>query len=175
MKQKIFMLTCALVAALAGGFWQTRSSDQAPSSPAVAALLKGPWKDANDRAVVVQTNRKETLVINFWATWCPPCIKEMPELSALATEFAGKNIRFVGIGIDSSSKIREFAAKTPISYSLIASGFDGAEVAKNLGNTKGGLPFTVLIGPNGTVIETIEGIVDVAAMRSKLALIAANQ
>ena len=178
MKQNIVLFVFALIAAGAGWYWQSSSgsADNAQAyTPAVAALVKGPWKDANNQDVVLRTSNNETLVVNFWATWCPPCIKEMPELSLLATELSAKRVRFVGIGIDSPSKIREFTAKTPISYPLIAAGFDGAEVAKNLGNSKGGLPYTVLIGPKGNVIETIEGVVDIATLRSKLALITANK
>ena len=174
MKQGVVFGIVAVLAAIAGWFWQTTSQHPAVN-PAVAALYVGPWKDANGAAVTLENDHKTVLLVNFWATWCPPCIKEMPELSTLATEFSNKKVQFVGIGVDSPSKIREFSAKTPISYPLIASGFDGAEVAKNLGNIKGGLPFTVLIDANGTIIETIEGIVDIVALRSKLALIAANK
>ena len=174
MKQGFIYVFFAVLAVLAGWFWQTKTVPNT-ANPAVAALVAGPWKDANGDVVTLVNDHKTVLVVNFWATWCPPCIKEMPELSALATEFQNKKVRFVGIGIDSAAKIREFSAKTPISYSLVASGFDGAEVAKNLGNIKGGLPFTVVIDANGNVVETVEGIVDIAALRSKLALISANK
>ena len=174
MKQKILYSTFAIFAAIAGWFWQS-ASWQTVKNPAVAALVAGPWLEANGTSVRLANDGKTILVVNFWATWCPPCIKEMPELSALATEFSSKKVQFVGIGIDSASKIREFSSKISISYPLVVSGFDGAEVAKNLGNVKGGLPFTVLIDANGTIFETIEGIVDIAALRGKLALIAANK
>ena len=174
MKQKAIYAVFAVLAAIAGWFWSA-NSERSATNPAVSALIAGPWKDANGATVALTDQSKTVLVVNFWATWCPPCIKEMPELAALATEFSNKKVHFVGIGVDSASKIREFAAKTSISYPLIASGFDGAEVAKNLGNVKGGLPFTVVIDANGNIIEAIEGIVDIPALRSKLVLIAANK
>ncbi|MFP3741288.1 TlpA disulfide reductase family protein, partial [Burkholderia sp. SIMBA_019] len=62
--------------------------------------------------------RGKTLVVNFWAPWCGPCVEEMPELTALHGEYAQRNVEFVGIGIDSASNIQQFLKKVPVAYPL---------------------------------------------------------
>ena len=88
-------------------------------------------------------------MVNFWAPWCPPCVAEMPELVSLQNEMAAKNLQVVGIGIDSPSNIREFLKSTPVSYPIVIGGLEGSNLAKQMGNSQGALPYTVIINPNG--------------------------
>ena len=109
------------------------------------------------------------LLINFWATWCPPCVSEMPELVALQNDWGSKNLQVVGIGIDSPSNIREFAEKHKITYPLLLGGLEGSELSRQFGNQSGGLPFTILIGPDGSVRQTYMGRLDMEKVRADLA------
>lgn len=93
--------------------------------------------------------RGQPAVVNFWATWCPPCVEEMPELSAFGDEFRDRGLRIVGIGIDSATNISQFSRKTPMSYPLLVAGTSGLELVRRLGNTAGALPFTVVVGRTG--------------------------
>ncbi|KQQ87452.1 TlpA disulfide reductase family protein [Massilia sp. Leaf139] len=97
------------------------------------------------------------LLVNFWATWCAPCVQEMPELSAIADKEAGKRFNVIGVGIDSPTAMREFAAKHNIKYPLLVGGMGGTDIAREFGNANGGLPFTVLIGADGQVRKTYLG------------------
>ncbi len=110
----------------------------------------------------------QVLVVNFWASWCAPCVREMPALSGLARQYAGKRVKFVGIGVDSQKNIEAFLQKVPVDYPVFVSGFGGADIARRFGNTAGGLPFTVVIDANGTVRSTKLGEITSAELRRTL-------
>jgi len=159
------------VAAVAGVLgavvgWQ-RLAPGEPADEAVATLLGQSMPDAAGQPLALSRFAGRPLVINFWATWCPPCVEEMPELSALHTELAPKGLGMVGIGIDSATKIAEFSAKTPVSYPLVVAGMGGSELARRFGNSAGALPFTVLVARGGTVAHRSLGRVDIAQLRSR--------
>jgi thiol-disulfide isomerase/thioredoxin len=97
------------------------------------------------------------LVVNFWATWCSPCVEEIPELSNLQTQLSKKPIQILGIGIDSPTNIKEFAAKYNVTYPLYIAGLSGTELSHQLGNTAGGLPFTIIIGADGKIVKSYLG------------------
>lgn len=112
--------------------------------------------------------RGKTLVVNFWAPWCGPCVEEMPELTAMHGEFAQRNVEFVGIGIDSASNIQQFLKKVPVAYPLAVAGFAGTELSRNFGNAQGGLPYTVVINPDGTVKYRKMGRIHADELRRQL-------
>lgn len=97
--------------------------------------------------------RDRSLVINFWATWCPPCVREMPVLDRFHRDFAGKGWQVLGIAADSADKVRDFLVKTPVSFPIVVAGFGGVALSRQLGNSSGGLPFTVVLDRGGRVRE----------------------
>jgi thiol-disulfide isomerase/thioredoxin len=110
--------------------------------------------DRPDGGEVVMTSlRGKPLLINFWATWCPPCVREMPLLDGFAREFSPRGLQVLGLAVDSLSPVREFLLKTPVSFTIGLTGFAGTELARSLGNVSGGLPFTVLFDAAGSVVQ----------------------
>lgn len=109
----------------------------------------------NDRGepVSLESARGRITIVNFWATWCPPCIEEMPELSRFHEEFSSKNIKVIGLAVDSPSNVREFLSNRKFSYPLLVTGGSGSELAKKLGNSAEALPYTVMIDEKGSVIK----------------------
>lgn len=93
-------------------------------------------------------------MVNFWASWCGPCVEEMPELVKLSREYEKKGVRFVGIGVDSDQNVKNFLKKVPVDYPIVVSGYAGADLARYFGNTAGALPFTVVIDETGKIRET---------------------
>lgn len=117
------------------------------------------------------------LVINLWASWCPPCRAEMPGFSRLQEKYAGKNVQFVGIALDQPENVAEFARGTPVSYPLLLANNSHLPVFADLGNRAGSLPFTVIFTPDGQLRHIHRGywqedelddiLGELAAMRAK--------
>lgn len=97
------------------------------------------------------------IVVNFWATWCPPCREEMPELSELQLAYANKNVVVLGIAEDELPAVNEYLLSSPVSYPVFIAENEGSNLGFNLGNDKGVLPYTIIIGADGSVIDTFFG------------------
>ena len=170
-KMTAFVVIAVLFTAIGIYFGVKRLQPSAPADTAVAALMQVSMKDSSGKQRKMSEWQGKVLLLNFWATWCPPCVSEMPELVALQNELAGKNLQVVGIGIDSPSNIREFAEKHQITYPLLLGGLEGSELSRQFGNQSGGLPFTILIGPDGSVRQTYMGRLNMEKVRADLASI----
>jgi thiol-disulfide isomerase/thioredoxin len=141
----------------------------AAPSAAAGQLTTHSFNDLNGKPQSMADWKGKPIVVNFWATWCAPCVKEMPELSSLQKRFPGAH--FVGIGVDSVQNIKQFTSKVPVAYPLWVRGSDTIELMRNLGNGPGGLPFTVILDGDGSVAANSLGPVksaDVAQTLKKL-------
>jgi thiol-disulfide isomerase/thioredoxin len=116
----------------------------------------------------MQAFKGRPLLVNFWATWCPPCIEEMPTLDKLQAEFKTQNVLFVGIGIDSPSNIRQFLEKTPVSYPIVIGGLEGSNISKQMGNAQGALPYTVIINTQGKATSSKLGKISEEELKSAI-------
>jgi thiol-disulfide isomerase/thioredoxin len=93
-------------------------------------------------------------VINFWATWCPTCRKEIPEFIALQEQYAAKGLQFIGIATDDDQKpVDEYLATTKTNYPILIGGFTGTALAHQLGNTIDTVPFTLIVNQQGQIIH----------------------
>jgi thiol-disulfide isomerase/thioredoxin len=114
--------------------------------------------DAPDgRQVAMSDFRGRPLVINFWATWCPPCVREMPTLDRFQRDLATRGWVVMGIAADNPEPVREFLKHTPVSFPIGLAGFAGVDLARQLGNTSGGLPFTVVLDRRGRIRQRHSG------------------
>lgn len=91
------------------------------------------------------------LLLNFWATWCPPCVDELPMLNAFYRENQANGWQVVGLAIDQPSSVRKFLARLPLDFPVGLAGLGGSELGRSLGNLTGGLPFTVVFSGDGRV------------------------
>lgn len=124
------------------------------------------YPDANGVNTPLSSIRGEKLtVLNFWATWCPPCVEEMPELSRVHAELEGQGIKTIGLAVDSPSAVAQFAQDKPVSYPLAVIGAAGTSLGERLGNAAGALPYTVLVDADGNVLEQKLGRIHEAELR----------
>lgn len=114
--------------------------------------------------------RGRPLLVNFWATWCPPCVEELPLLNRFYGENKDKGWQVIGLAVDKADSVKRFLARLPLDFPVGMAGMEGTELARSLGNSAGGLPYTVVFGPHGRVAERKIGQVqeaDLQAWRSK--------
>ncbi len=103
--------------------------------------------------LAMHTLRGKPLLLNFWATWCPPCVQELPEIDRFHRAYSPKGWQVVALAIDSLAPVQAFLAKTPLGFAIGLAGLDGSDLVRQLGNVQGGLPFTVMIGADGALLQ----------------------
>jgi len=95
--------------------------------------------------------------VNFWATWCPPCVKELPAFVRLQRKYGPQGLQFVGIALDGREEVANFVAEHGIDFPVLVGEEDVARYMQRLGNTIGALPYTVVVAPDGTIHHTQQG------------------
>jgi thiol-disulfide isomerase/thioredoxin len=108
--------------------------------------------------------RGRPLLVNFWATWCPPCVEEMPLLDRFYRENSASGWNVLGLAIDQPSSVRQFLSRTPVTFPIGLAGLQGTELGRSLGNQTGGLPFTVVIDAGGLIRQRKMGQVTPAEL-----------
>ena len=156
-------LLYAAVAAAAGAggvglaWWQR---EQTPAlAPEQAALWKLEFQTPGGAALAMRSFAGNPLLLNFWATWCPPCIEELPLLDRFFAENSGNGWQVLGLAVDQAAPVNTFLQRMPLRFPVALAGFAGIELSKSLGNLSGGLPFTVVLGATGAVLHRKIGLV----------------
>ena len=156
-----------LAAAAAGaGFawWRNRGSDV--DAAAAGRLWQSSFETPQGGALPMAGFRGKPLLVNFWATWCAPCVEEMPMLDVFYRQQAANGLQVVGLAIDQPSSVRKFLQRTPVTFPIGLAGLEGTELTRVLGNDAGGLPFSVLFAADGSVRQRRIGRVSQADLRA---------
>ncbi len=143
----------ALAAGAGLAFWRARPTAPDATTPPWSLSFERP--DGSRLAMAPFLGRP--LVLNFWATWCPPCVREMPALERFQRDFGPRGWRVVGIAADKAAPVLEFLTRVPVSFDIALAGFAGIELSRELGNAAGGLPFTVVYDGAGRVVQRHSG------------------
>ncbi|MDE0309173.1 MAG: TlpA disulfide reductase family protein [Acidiferrobacterales bacterium] len=156
------MLAVAVTALVAGVMWQRHSSSTTISSIGAIDDLReyeSSWRVINgESSILVDDLKNKTVVLNFWGSWCPPCISEMPLLDRFNTEHSEQGVQVVGVVIDREQAAKDFLQSNQIRFpSLIAEMHVTDELMELLGNDDGVLPYTVAFGRTGERVYTHEG------------------
>lgn len=131
---------------------------EAAAAPAsTATLWTASFNDLDGKKQSFEQWKGKVIVVYFWATWCVPCHKEAPHLSKVFEANKDKNLVVVGIGIDNADKVRQFVSEKKLTNQIVYGGTEAIQLGRELGNSLGAIPFTVIIDPAGKIIETIRG------------------
>lgn len=165
MKRRQLMLGgVAAAAAFAGASvaWRQLQPHGAPvAAGGPGAALDPFWSQAFDTpdgaSLALASFSGKPLLVNFWATWCPPCIEELPLLDRFYLENKAKSWQVLGLAVDQPSAVRSWLQRRPLGFPVAMAGFSGTELSKSLGNLSGGLPFTVVFGASGQLLHRKSG------------------
>jgi len=163
MKNKVVIMTVALIAIGIGGYLlQANLAEK--SNPAIesanATLTTGNDKIQFELKDVTGKLRQSSewdgkgRLINFWATWCAPCRREIPLLIATQDKFAADNLQIIGIAVDFPDEVAAYAEEAEFNYPILVGQEDAMAVAELSGIDFIGLPFTMVVSPDGDLIKT---------------------
>ena len=151
-----------------GGLQEAPAVAGAVAPEAISRFFAARLNDTQGRPQAIAQWQGQVLVVNFWATWCPPCREEMPALARLQTKYAAKNVRFVGISLDTADNVVKYETQNPVGYPLLIASEEGPELTRQLGNSRLALPYTVVLGRGGDVQMTTLGRVSEAELDALL-------
>ena len=167
MKQ-YFIFTLALLAAAGTGFTLQRTlmSDE-QSLPAIMPETisdvigtqrpEFAMQDIENKLRNIKEWDGKVVLVNFWATWCPPCKKEIPVFMELQKEYQDKGFQIVGIAIDDEEAVKDYADTMGMNYPIIAAELEAMDLSRRLGNRVNALPFSAFIDRNGKIALTKAG------------------
>ncbi|MGM9483754.1 TlpA disulfide reductase family protein [Roseateles sp. NT4] len=123
--------------------------------PQVSAVAQAFWTrrfaGVDGTELDVARWRGQPLLVNFWATWCPPCVKELPEINQFYNEAKGKGWQVLGLAVDQMDPVKAFLQKTPLDFAIALAGPEGLGLVRELGNAAGGLPFSLIFNESGDI------------------------
>lgn len=157
--RQAFLFIAVALAALAAGLYFNPVSRQPPAAtvPTPAGFMAVSLATPEGGKGSLETWKGKVLVVNFWATWCAPCRKEIPEFMRMQQRLGARGLQFVGVAIDELDAVRPFLRDVGVNYPTLVGQFDAMELARSLGNEMGALPFTVVVDRSGRVVQTILG------------------
>lgn len=161
MQRRRSYLLLVVVAALAAtfGFFAQRHVNGDTRDPTGVGQQRVDFAlpDSNGKERSISEWDGKVIVLNFWATWCPPCRKEIPDFVALQSKYGDRGAQFIGVAMDRRDEVREFIREVPINYPTLI-GDEQGEITRRYGNDLGALPYTVVIDRNGKVAASRRGV-----------------
>ena len=165
-------LGAAVLAALAGvgtAWWRGRAAEGQTDKPVqepVPGFWAQQWKTPQGQALSMASFQCKPLLINFWATWCPPCVEELPLINAFYLKQQASGWQVLGLAVDSPSPVLKFLEKTPLAFPVAMAAMGGVDLGRSLGNVTGGLPFTVVLNSQGEVVQRKMGQVQATDLQA---------
>jgi len=139
----------ALGAGIGASWWRNRPAPEtAPES-----LWTRQWTSPQGQSFTMQSFQGRPLLINFWATWCPPCIEELPLIEAFYQQNKSNGWQVLGLAVDKSERVQSYLRASPLSFAIGMAGIEGTELSRELGNLTGSLPFTIVFSSDGQIAQ----------------------
>ena len=141
----------------------------AESGPSSAPLYAATFTGLDGRQVNLAQLQGKVVVVNFWATWCPPCLKEMPVLVAAYAKHQNQGIAFIGIAVDDDTElVKKFAREHKVNFPLATGKEKSIVLMQTLGNSMAGLPYTLVLDAQGNIVATKLGAISPARLEQAL-------
>ena len=153
-RRRWLFASVASAAALTGAglaWWRTRPGGDTAAAPLSFWDMAFPTPGGTSMAMRALAGKP--LLLNFWATWCPPCIEEMPLLDRFYAENKENGWQVLGMAVDQATAVSRFLVHTPVRFPITLAGMAGVELSRSLGNVDGGLPFTVVLDSAGQIVQ----------------------
>ncbi|MFZ4480777.1 MAG: TlpA family protein disulfide reductase [Rhodoferax sp.] len=154
-RRRLWLIGAVAGAAAAAGFglaWRSYRS-QAGLQAVDASFWQRQFSTPEGQMIPMQSLRGKPLLLNFWATWCPPCIEELPLLSSFYRENVVNGWQVLGLAIDEPDPVRRFLARSPVSFPVAMAGASGISISRYFGNSVGALPFTAVVNSVGQIVQ----------------------
>ena len=171
--RRLLLGAVAVSAALAGAglAWRRmQTPDAPPASPPVDGFWSSQWDTPQGGRVSMQSFRGRPLLVNFWATWCPPCVEELPLINDFYRQNKASGWQVLGLAVDKLAPVQAFLQKMPLDFPIAMAGMPGADLSRSLGNLAGGLPFSLVLGSEGLVLQRKMGRLNAADLDAWLRL-----
>jgi len=151
LSRRLILTGAGLGAAALGASFAWRKLNPPASSPTAQAFWSQLFPGPNGGQLDVARLRGQPLLVNFWATWCPPCVKELPEINQFYLETKTSGWQVLGLAVDQAEPVNAFLKKTPLDFPIALAGPRGLSLVRELGNPAGGLPFSVVFDETGEI------------------------
>lgn len=149
--RRILLGSAGVGAAMLGASLAWRELNPPQASALAQAFWARRFPGLDGQELDVARWRGQPLLVNFWATWCPPCVKELPEINQFYKEAKGKGWQVLGLAVDQLDPVKAFLQKTPLDFAVALAGPEGLGLVRELGNPAGGLPFSVVFDETGEI------------------------
>ena len=164
-RRKLLLIAAGAGAAAIGATlaWRHQKAAGPVSGPA-QAFWDARFEKLDGTELLTASLRGKPLVLNFWASWCAPCVKEMPQIAQFARETPDWQV--LGLAVDAKEPVQNFLKKLPVDINIALAGMTGSDLARQLGNAQGGLPFSVAFNSDGEMIWQKLGSTSIDELRA---------
>ncbi|CAM3833370.1 TlpA family protein disulfide reductase [Roseateles saccharophilus] len=149
--RRLVLAGAAVGAAALGASFAWRRANPPVASAVAQAFWAHRFPALDGSELDVARWRGKPLLVNFWATWCAPCVKELPEINQFYGEAKGRGWQVLGLAVDQAEPVKAFLQKTPLDFAVALAGPQGLGLVRELGNPAGGLPFSVIFDETGEI------------------------
>ena len=165
---KRWLIAGIALLSIAGGFASYQASGFGKSEANFGQLPPFSLPDTEGMSRSSEEWKGKVLVVNFWATWCPPCLEEIPLFMEFQEAHRAHGLQFVGVALEDAQPVREFEADLGINYPILVAGLSGLSLSSALGNRAGVVPFSVVVDREGRIVFTQPGIFDRSQIQEKV-------
>ena len=160
MGKRVYLIIAVALLALGAGLfagwrsWAPAFLSPAQANSAVEMLFVSTLPDLKGDKQPFAQWRGKVLIVNFWATWCPPCREEIPQFIKVQEKYRSRGLVFVGVAVDKKDAVRAYADEIGINYPVLLGDLEAMDLSRKAGNRAGALPFTLIIDRTGKIIAT---------------------